>query len=66
MGGNGMDGCETGRWTMLWWGWLIIAAVGLLVVAGTLAGVQARRRAGTVIVVRRGHRAGRGGTRWTR
>ncbi|MGK5637506.1 hypothetical protein ACSNOK_04190 [Streptomyces sp. URMC 126] len=51
---------------MLWWGWLIIAAVGLLVVAGALAGVQARRRSGTVIVVRRGQRAGRGGTRWTR
>lgn len=41
---------------MEWWSWVVfvIAAVGLLTVA-TLT-VQARRRSGTVIAVRTGHR----------
>ncbi|MEV4442256.1 hypothetical protein AB0K09_25270 [Streptomyces sp. NPDC049577] len=44
---------------MDWWAWLVIVVVGVLAVAGTAAGVQARRRSGTVIAVRRGRGPGR-------
>ncbi|WP_285440273.1 hypothetical protein [Streptomyces sp. ISL-112] len=42
---------------MDWWLWLVIAG---MVAAGVLLGVQARRRSGGMIVVRRG-RVGRKG-----
>ncbi|MEU2514157.1 hypothetical protein [Streptomyces syringium] len=45
---------------MIWWGWLIVAAVILLALVAAVAGVQARRRAGTVIAVQRGRRFGKG------
>lgn len=48
---------------MAWWVWCVavMAVVGLL--AAVVLGVQARRRRGGVIVVRRGRRSGRGGAR---
>ncbi|CAM5703996.1 hypothetical protein SALBM135S_07600 [Streptomyces alboniger] len=48
---------------MAWWVWCVavIAVVGLLTAA--VLGVQARRRSGGVVVVRRGRRSGRGGGR---
>lgn len=46
---------------MGWWMWVVVAVLGVAVVTGLLAGVQARRRRGRVIVVRRGGR-GRGRT----
>ncbi|MEW2635781.1 hypothetical protein AB0903_30125 [Streptomyces sp. NPDC048389] len=45
---------------MDWWLWLFVAGVLAVVAAGALLGVQARRRSGGVIAVRRG-RAGRKG-----
>ncbi|MGW0212139.1 hypothetical protein ACWDZ8_42805 [Streptomyces sp. NPDC003233] len=44
---------------MEWWGWvvLLIAVAGLL--AATTLAVQAKRRNGTVIAVRSGHRSGK-------
>lgn len=48
---------------MVWWGWLILVVVAVAVLAGAALGVQARRRAGTVIAVRRGRRPGKGGVR---
>ncbi|MEW2576374.1 hypothetical protein [Streptomyces syringium] len=45
---------------MIWWGWLIVAAVILLALMVAVAGVQARRRTGTVIAVQRGRRFGKG------
>lgn len=41
---------------MVWWGWLIVVIAGLLAVAVATAGIQVRRRAGTVIAVQRGRR----------
>lgn len=48
---------------MIWWMWLAAVLVALLVLAGAVLGVQAKRRGGGAIVVRRGRRAGRGGIR---
>ncbi|MFD9075600.1 hypothetical protein [Streptomyces lasiicapitis] len=38
------------------WMWAVLVVVGVVVVTGLIAGVQARRRRGRVIVVRRGGR----------
>ncbi|MEU5090451.1 hypothetical protein [Streptomyces sp. NPDC021356] len=48
---------------MEWWGWVVfLVAAAVLLTAAVLA-VQARRRSGTVIAVRPGHRSGRRGAR---
>jgi hypothetical protein len=44
---------------MDWWLWLVIAGV-VVAAAGSMLGIQARRRSGGVIAVRRG-RAGKKG-----
>ncbi|MER5299335.1 hypothetical protein ABT039_07690 [Streptomyces lasiicapitis] len=41
------------------WMWAVLVVVGVAVVTGLIAGVQARRRRGRVIVVRRGGRGSR-------
>ncbi|GGX75746.1 hypothetical protein GCM10010358_32580 [Streptomyces minutiscleroticus] len=48
------------RWTVTWWMWLVVVFVALVVVGALALGVQARRRSGTVIAVRRGRPGGRG------
>lgn len=48
---------------MVWWVWLVAVVVVLGLLVGAVAGVQARRRSGGVIVVRRGRRPGRGKVR---
>ncbi|MEV4437363.1 hypothetical protein [Streptomyces sp. NPDC049555] len=48
---------------MAWWSWLVVAVVCVLVAAVAVAGVQARRRSGTVLAVRRRHATGRRGAR---
>ncbi|WP_327189218.1 hypothetical protein [Streptomyces xinghaiensis] len=45
---------------MDWWLWLVIAGAVAVVVIGTMLGVQARRRSGGVIAVRRGRAGGKG------
>ncbi|MFF9813228.1 hypothetical protein [Streptomyces sp. NPDC014006] len=48
---------------MTWWGWaLFLIALVLLLTVGAVA-LQARRRSGTVLVVRRERRPRRGGAR---
>ncbi|GAA0453131.1 hypothetical protein ACFQ2B_30485 [Streptomyces stramineus] len=66
--GTGRRGGDRGRnpttdreVAMVWWGWLIAVIAVLLVAAAVTAGIQARRRAGTVIAVQRGRRPGTGG-----
>ncbi|MEU8590120.1 hypothetical protein AB0C59_24440 [Streptomyces sp. NPDC048664] len=39
---------------MSWWMWPVLVVVAVAVLGGLLLWVQARRRAGTVIAVRRG------------
>ncbi|MDJ0342310.1 hypothetical protein QMK19_21475 [Streptomyces sp. H10-C2] len=39
---------------MDWWVWIVVAVAVLLMLAGSAARVQARRRSGGVIAVRRG------------
>ncbi|MDF9813723.1 hypothetical protein [Streptomyces sp. SPB162] len=48
---------------MDWWIWIVIVVAVLAVLVGSAVGVQARRRSGGVIAVRRGaigRRAGKG------
>jgi heme exporter protein D len=44
-------------WTVAWWVWLVVVVAAVAAVALLTLGVQARRRSGTVIAVRRGRRA---------
>ncbi|MFI1678073.1 MULTISPECIES: hypothetical protein [unclassified Streptomyces] len=48
---------------MVWWVWLIAVVVVVGLLGAAVLGVQARRRSGGVIVVRRGRRPGRGRVR---
>ncbi|MFE9427405.1 hypothetical protein ACFYNO_31045 [Kitasatospora sp. NPDC006697] len=48
---------------MSWWLWVIIVVAVLTVLTAAVVWVQARRRSGSVITVRRGHRGGKGGVR---
>ncbi|MCC3654220.1 hypothetical protein LIX60_22700 [Streptomyces sp. S07_1.15] len=45
---------------MDWWLWLVIAGAVAVVVIGAMLGIQARRRSGGVIAVRRGRAGGKG------
>ncbi|MEU6479179.1 hypothetical protein ABZ858_20275 [Streptomyces sp. NPDC047017] len=44
---------------MGWWVWLVAAVIVIAVLFGSVLAVQARRRRGRVIVVRRNRSAGR-------
>ncbi|MDT0463739.1 MULTISPECIES: hypothetical protein [Streptomyces] len=44
---------------MSWWEWPVLVVVAVALLSGLSLWVQARRRAGTVIAVRRGDRPGR-------
>lgn len=46
---------------MSWWVWPVLVVVAVAVLGGMLLWVQARRRAGTVIAVRRGESSRRRG-----
>ncbi|MFI5685134.1 hypothetical protein [Streptomyces sp. NPDC051636] len=43
---------------MVWWVWLVLAVAAVAVTALLALGIQAGRRSGTVIAVRRGRRYG--------
>jgi hypothetical protein len=46
-----------------WWVWPVLVVVALAVLSGLVLWVQARRRSGTVIAVRRGEGSARRGVR---
>ncbi|MEU6556543.1 hypothetical protein ABZ915_40835 [Streptomyces sp. NPDC046915] len=51
-------GTDGRRWTVVWWVWLVLVVAAVAVASLLALGVQAGRRSGTVIAVRRGRRYG--------